>query len=195
VEHNPVTGVGNWEDCVLATRAEEAQVYNEDDFSYLYVWCKEAQAAILTVHPEMGLAHLHVVVEPCVRGTKKDTRNIYTGYFMCLAPEDKNGEEVEDENEHAIEAISITWEKGEETNAQALVTNPNKKKGTVSSVSQGSRARRLFNEKVSKGKASRTEYVYNRPHEPKSSNPDRTVMRVRHKDVSRPVPWQVVKVD
>jgi hypothetical protein len=103
-------------------------VYNESDFAHLYVWCKEAAAAILTVHPEMGLAHQHVEVEPCVRGTKKDTRDIYTGYFMCLAPEDEEGEEVEDQNEHAIEAISITWEKGEETIAQALVRNPKKKK-------------------------------------------------------------------
>jgi hypothetical protein len=103
-------------------------VYNEDDFSHLYVWCKEAQASILTVHPEMRLARQHVVVEPCVRDTKKDARNIYTGYFMCLAPEDENGEEVEDENEYAIEAISITWEKGEETIAQALVRNPDKKR-------------------------------------------------------------------
>jgi hypothetical protein len=56
----------------------------------------------------MGIAHRHVTVEPCVRGTKKDTRHIYTGCFMCLAPEDENGYEVEDENEYAIEAISFT---------------------------------------------------------------------------------------
>jgi hypothetical protein len=142
----------------------------------------------------MGLAHRHVEVEPCVRGTKKDTRDIYTGYFMCLAPQDEDSEEVEDENEHAIEAISITWEKGEETIAQALVRNPNKKKAPRISVSQGSRAAPLFNEKVSKGKASPTEYLYNRPHEPQSSNANRTVKRVRHKDVSRPVPRQVVRV-
>jgi hypothetical protein len=74
----------------------------------LYVWCKEAHANILTVHQEMGLAHRHVTVEPRVSGTKKDTRHIYTGYFMCLAPEDEDGEEVEDENENAIKAISIT---------------------------------------------------------------------------------------
>jgi hypothetical protein len=34
-EHNPITGVGKREDSVLATRAAEAQVYNEDDFSHL----------------------------------------------------------------------------------------------------------------------------------------------------------------
>jgi hypothetical protein len=192
--HDPVNAVGNWEDSVLATKAVEAQVYNESDFTHLYVWCKEAGAAILTVHPEMGLAHRHVEVEPCVRGTKKDTRNIYTGYFMCLAPEDEDGEEVEDQNEHAIEAISITRKKGEETIAQALVRNPNKKKAPCSSVSQGSRAAHLFNEKVSKGQASPTEYLYNRPREPKSSNPNRTVKKVGHKDVSWPAFRQVVRV-
>jgi hypothetical protein len=110
-------------------------------------------------------------VEPCVRGTKKETLDIYMGYFMCLAPEDEDGEEVEDQNEHAIEAISITWEKGEETIAQALVKNPKRKNPPCSSVSQGSRAAHLFNVKVSRGKASPTEHLYNRSHEPRSSNP------------------------
>jgi hypothetical protein len=76
------------------------------------LWCKEAATHILTVHPEMRLAHEHVAVNPCVWGTKKYTRDIYTGYFMCLAPENEEGEEVEDLNEHAIEAISVTWERG-----------------------------------------------------------------------------------
>jgi hypothetical protein len=100
--HDPVHAVGNWNDSARATEAEEIQVYNESAITHLYVWCKEAGAAILTVHPEMGLAHRHVEIEPCVRGTKKDTRVIYTGSFMCLAPEDKDGEDVEDQNEHAI---------------------------------------------------------------------------------------------
>jgi hypothetical protein len=127
---------------------------------------------ILTVHPEMGLAHRHLTVEPCAKGTKKDTRNIHTGYFTSLAPEDEDGNAVDDEDEYAIEATSITSEKGEETTASALVRNPSKKKNKkVSSVSQGSRADRLFNERVSKGKPLPTESKYNRPHEPKSVNP------------------------
>jgi hypothetical protein len=172
VGHDPVIGVGNWDDSTHATRAAETPVYNEDDFSHLNVWCKEANASILTVHPEMGLAHQHVVVEPCVRGTKKDTRNIYTRYFMCLAPKDENGEEAEEENEYAIEAISITWEKGEETIARALVRNPmKKKKGPVSSVSQGSRAKRLLNEKVSKGNGVTNRVLVQPPSRAKGNQP------------------------
>jgi hypothetical protein len=79
VEYDPVFGVGNWDDSVHATRAMDIQVYNDEDLSHMYVWCKEAHANILTVHPEMGLAHRHLTVEPCVKGTKKDTRDIYTG--------------------------------------------------------------------------------------------------------------------
>jgi hypothetical protein len=142
----------------------------------------------------MGLAHHHVEVEPCDRGTKKDTRDIYTGYFMCLAPENEEGEEVEDLNEHAIEAINITWEEGEKTIVQAGIRNHKKMKPPCSSISQGSRGTRLFNAQVSKGEQSSTEHLYNRPYDPRSSNPNRTVKRARHKEVYRPVPRQVVRV-
>jgi hypothetical protein len=163
--HDRVARVGNWDDSAGATEAEETQVYNESDFAHLYVWCKEAGVAILTVHPDIGLAHRHMEVEPCIRGTKKDIRDIYTGYFMCLAPKDEDGEEVEDQNEHAIEAISITWEKGEEKIAQAPVLDPKRKKPPCSSVSHGSRAAHLFNVNVSRGKASPTEHLYNMSHD------------------------------
>jgi hypothetical protein len=169
-------------------------VYDEHDFAHLYVWCKEAAAHILTVHPEVGLAHQHVEVEPCVRGTKKDTQDVYTRYFMCLAPQNEEGEEVEDLNEHAIEATNIIWEEREETIVQAVVRNHKKKNPPCSSISQGSRGARLFNAQVSKGEPSPAEHMYNRPHEPRSSNPNRTVKRVRHKDVYMPVPGQVVKL-
>jgi hypothetical protein len=176
VEHDPVFGVGNKDDSAHTTGAKEKKVYKDEDISHMYVWCKEAHVNILTVPPEMGLAHRHLTVEPCVKGTKKDTRDIYTGYFMCLAPEDEDSNAADDEDEYAIEAISLTWEKGEETTASALVRNPSKKKNKkVSSVSQGSRADGLFNERVSKGKPSPTESKYNRPHEPKAVNPGRTV--------------------
>ena len=78
------------------------------DLSHMYIWCKESQAHVLTVHPEMGLWHQHVIAEPCVRGTKKNSRHIYTGYFMCLSPEDEDGNAVDNEDEYAIEAISLT---------------------------------------------------------------------------------------
>jgi hypothetical protein len=93
----------------------------------MYIWCKDSQANVLTVHPEMGLRHQHVTVEPCVKGTKKDSRQIYTGYFMCLAPEDEDSNTVDDEDEDAIEAISLTWEQGDPTTASALVRNMAKK--------------------------------------------------------------------
>jgi hypothetical protein len=81
VEHHPVFGVENRDDSAHATRAKEKKVYHDDDISHMYVWCREAHANILTVHPEMGLSHRHLTVEPCVKGTKKDTRHIYTFHF------------------------------------------------------------------------------------------------------------------
>jgi hypothetical protein len=65
-----------------------------------------------------------VVAEPCVKGTEGDARHIYAGYFMCLTPEDDAGMEDDDMDEHAIKAISITWEQGEETIVEAVVMNP-----------------------------------------------------------------------
>jgi hypothetical protein len=62
VGHDPVNGVGNWCDRVEMEEEEETPVYDERDFAHLYVWCKEAAAHILTVHPEMGLAHQHIEV-------------------------------------------------------------------------------------------------------------------------------------
>jgi hypothetical protein len=79
VGHDSVTGIGNWCDSAQVEEAEETPVYDECEFAHLYVWCKEAAPAILTVNPGMGLAHRHVEVEPCVSGTKKYTRDIYTG--------------------------------------------------------------------------------------------------------------------
>jgi hypothetical protein len=181
------------------TRARGRKVYDDMDMFQMYVLCKEAYANILTVHPEMGLRHQHLTVEPCVKGTKKDSRHIYTGYFMCLATEDEDGNAVDNEEEYAIEAISLTWEKGAKTTDSALIRNINKKpKYKVSSISQGSRLDRLFNERVSKGMSSRTECKYNRPHGPKAIDPGRMVKRVKHKDVCRCprfVPREVVQLN
>jgi hypothetical protein len=121
-----------WSDVV--EDEEMPLVYDEDDFAHLYVWSKDASALILTVHPEMGLAHEHVEVEPYVKGTKGDVRDIYKGYIMCLASVDEYGEEVEDENGYAIETISVTWEQGEETIVMAAVSYPDKKPLKCSSV-------------------------------------------------------------
>jgi hypothetical protein len=61
VECDPVFGVGNSDDSTHATRA--AEVNNKEDSSQLYVWCKEAHTIILTVHPDMGLAHRQMKVD------------------------------------------------------------------------------------------------------------------------------------
>jgi hypothetical protein len=53
---------------------------------------------------------------------------------------------------------------------------------------------RLFNRDVAEGKESTEEHRYNRPHEPRPSNPSCTVKKVRHKDVRRPAVRNVVNV-
>ncbi len=196
INYHPVLGVGLWAD-----DEEPVPVYDERDFAHLFVWCKHAAANILTIHPEMGLAHQHITVEPCVKGTAPDERRIYTGYFMCLAPEDEEGSELEaDPEEHAIEAIRVDWEHGQETIVTALVRNPNKrskKKGSPGrTADMGPRAQRLCNVKVMRGVSTpETDLRWNRPHQPKVSNPDRTVQLVRHKDVNRPVERRMVRVN
>jgi hypothetical protein len=72
-----------WSDVV--EDEEKPLVYDEDDFAHLSVWSKDASALILTLHPKMGLAHKHVEVEPCAKGTKGDVWDIYIGYFMSTS--------------------------------------------------------------------------------------------------------------
>jgi hypothetical protein len=131
----------------------------------------------------MGLAHKHMVAEPCVMGTEGESRHIYTGYFMCLTPEDDAGMEDDDMDEHAIEAISVTWEQGEETIVEAVVSNPDKRPPKCSIIRNESKGMHLFNHDVSEGKESTEEHLYNLPHKPRPSNPSRTMKKVRHKDV------------
>jgi hypothetical protein len=161
---------------------------------HLYVWNKEGGALILTVHPEMGLAHKHVVAKPCVKGTEGDARHIYTGYFMCPTPENDLSVEDDDMDEHAIEYISVTWEQGEETILEAVVRNHDIRPRKCSSIRNESRGMRLFNRDVAEGKESTDKHRYNCPHEPQPSNPSRTVKKVRHKDVRRPTVNEVVNV-
>ena len=115
---------------------------------------------------------------------------------MCLAPEDKDGNAVDDEDEYAIEAISLTWKKGEPTTASALIRNM-KRSQKVSSVSQVARLDRLFSSRVSQRMPSHTDRKYNYPYEPKAVDPHRKVKKVRHKDVIRHlrvVPREVVRL-
>ncbi len=62
VEHDPAFGVGNWYDSVNDTWRREQKEFNDMDLSHMYIWCKDSQANVLTVHPEMGLRHQHVTV-------------------------------------------------------------------------------------------------------------------------------------
>jgi hypothetical protein len=70
---------------------------------------------------------------------------------------------------------------------KAAVRNPDKKPPKCSSVKGEARAARLFNRSVAESQPSPEEHLLNRPHEPRPSNPSRTIKRVRHKDVNRPV--------
>jgi hypothetical protein len=66
VEHDPAFGVGNWYDSVNDTwrrEQEQRKEFDDMDPSHMYIWCKESQAHVLTVHPEMGLWHQHVTVD------------------------------------------------------------------------------------------------------------------------------------
>jgi hypothetical protein len=173
-EHDPSPRAKKrWTDRV--EEEKKPREYDEGNFVHLYVWTKDAGAHILTVHSEMGPAHRHVVAEPCVKGTEGEAHHIYTGYFMCLTPENDAGVEDNDMDEHAIEAISVTWKQGEETILKAFDKIPNKWPPKCSSIRNKSRGMCLFNRDVTEGKESTEEHRYNRPHEPRPSNPSRTL--------------------
>jgi hypothetical protein len=58
---------------------------------------------------EMGLDHHHVLVESNTRdGTRGEVRDVFTGYSMCLTPENNKGVEENDMEAHAIEALRVT---------------------------------------------------------------------------------------
>ncbi len=66
VEHDSAFGVGTWYDSTNDTwrrEQEQRKEFDDMDPSHMYIWCKESQAHVLTVHPEMGLWHQHVTVD------------------------------------------------------------------------------------------------------------------------------------
>jgi hypothetical protein len=93
------------------------------------VYNVHAGARILTIHPEMGMTHQHVLMKPCVPSTRGKILTIYSSYFMCLTPHNENGAEMEDEaeEEHAIEALRVTRGQDVTTKINALVRNPKKR--------------------------------------------------------------------
>ena len=62
-------------------------MYNEADFKHLMVYNANAGTYLLTIHPEMGLTHVHTQMEYPTRAPSEEVRTKLTGYFMALTPE------------------------------------------------------------------------------------------------------------
>ncbi len=106
----------------------EDDAYHEGDFDHLMIYDASAGTQVLTIHPEMGLTHQHIQVEYPAGGLTGEVRTILMGYFMVLTSAE--GEE-EPEEEHAIEALRVTWGKSSAPEVHALVRNPNlRRKGS-----------------------------------------------------------------
>jgi hypothetical protein len=110
-----------WDDLAAIDREEEG--YHSDDFEPFMVYDNEAGCKVLQVSPEMGITHKHVQVEYPNGGLTGEVRVIQTGYFMVLTPP---GVE-EDEEEHAVEALRVTWGTGMVSQVDVLVRNPKKR--------------------------------------------------------------------
>jgi hypothetical protein len=95
-----------WDDNAAMDREEDA--YHEEDFAHLMVFNANASTHVLTIHPEMGLTHQHTQVEYPPGGLSDEVHTIFIGYFMVLTP---SGGKEEPEEEHAIEALRVTWGK------------------------------------------------------------------------------------
>jgi hypothetical protein len=96
----------------------EEDAYHEEDFAHLMIFDTNAGTHVLTIHPEMGLTHQHTQVEYPSGGLSDKVRTIFTGHFMVLTPSE--GEE-ESEEEHAVEALRVTW--GEDNVSEAYQTH------------------------------------------------------------------------
>jgi hypothetical protein len=138
----------------------------------------------------MGLTHQHTQLEYPTGGLSGEVRTLYKGYFIVLTSE--AGEE-EPEEEHAIEALRVTWGKDITPKVHALVRNPKlRRKGSklgarlAYTATQGHRVYR--HQLLSQGVDSMpTAPDRNDPRSPRTPRPAaaaRTVHRVRHKDVA-----------
>jgi hypothetical protein len=100
---------------------EEEDAYDKDDFAHLMIYNADSGTHVLTIHPEMGLTHVHTQLEYPTGGLSEEGRTKFTGYFMVLTPE---GGDEELEEEHAIEALRVTWGNDIAPTVDALVRNP-----------------------------------------------------------------------
>jgi hypothetical protein len=171
-----------WDDLVdQDLEDEKPEAYRAAEFDHLMTRNKEA-ACLLTIHPEMGLDHQHVQVAPNSRGTGG---HVYMGYFMCLTPENDQGVEEDDMEEHVIEALRVTWSPGKKPRAKALVRNPQKRPAPKHSMTDVTytgppRGERLFDVRSSQGRPTQGTGRYNIPHLPLPVHPHRKVNKVRH---------------
>jgi hypothetical protein len=141
-----------WDD--NAARDREDDAYHEGDFDHLMIYDASAGTQVLSIHPGMGLTHKHVQMEYPAGGLTGEVRTHYTRYFVVLSSAE--GEE-ESEEEHAIEALRVTWGKRSAPEVHTLVRNPKlRRKGSklgarlTYTAKQGHRVYRhqLFSEKV-----------------------------------------------
>ena len=171
----------------------EGDAYHEEDFDHLMIYDAIAGTQVLSIHPEMGLTHKHVLLEYPAGGLTGKVRTQYTGYFVV--PSSAEGEK-ESEEEHAIEALRVTWGKSSAPEVHALVRNPKlRRKGSklgarqAYTAKQGHRVYRhqLFSETVDPVPLAPDHSDPRSPRTPRPAAAARTVHRVRHKDVAHRV--------
>jgi hypothetical protein len=163
---------------------EEEEAYNEADFEHLMVYNANAGTYLLTIHPEMGLTHVHTQMEYPTGSPSEEVRTKLTGYFMALTPEEGGNEE-----EHAIEGLQVEWGEGITTTVKALVRNPKlryqgSKLGTRHAYTAKT-GHRVYRHRLDLKKVKTPYHTDPRsPGTPHPANSARTVARVRHKDVT-----------
>jgi hypothetical protein len=132
-------------------------------------------------------------VEYPAGGLTGEVCTLYTGYFMVLTQAE--GEE-EPEEEHAIEALRVTWGKSSTPELHALVRNPNLRRKSSKlgarlayTATQGNRVYRhqLLSEKVDSVATAPDRNDPRPPRTPRPAAAATTVHRVRHKDVAHHV--------
>ncbi len=163
---------------------EEEEAYNEQDFAHLMVYNADADTHVLTIHPEMGLTHVHTQLEYPTGAPSGEVHTTYTGYFMALTPADGGNEE-----EHAIEGLKVEWGADIVTTVKALVRNPRLRyKGSKLGARQTYTAKgghRVYRHQLeSRGGEAPYHDDPRSPGTPRPAASARTVARVRHKDVA-----------
>ena len=177
-----------WDDNATMDREDDA--YHEGDFDHLMIYDASAGTQVLTIHPEMGLTHQHIQVEYPEGGLTGEVRTLYTAYFMVLTSAE--GEE-EPEEEHAIEALRVTWGEDIVSQVHALVRNQklrrkNNDKLRARPAYTSKKGHRVYRHKLLSEKVDSVPTAPDRtPRTPRPAAAARTVHRVRHKDVAHRV--------